>query len=55
MKKKLSKQELEALKKEMLSNILGEQKIIFTHYKNKQLKQRGENETTEIREMVTNG
>ena len=55
MKKKLSKQELEALKKEMLSNILSAGKIIFTHYKNKQLKQRGKYETTEIREMVTNG
>jgi len=55
MHKRLSKQELEALQKEMLSNILGEKKIIFTHYKNKQLKQRGKYETTEIREMVTNG
>lgn len=55
MHKRLSKQELRALKEQMLSNILGEKKIIFTHYKNKQLKQRGENETTEIREMVTNG
>ncbi len=31
----------EALQKEMLLNILSEKKIIFTHYKNKQLKQRG--------------
>lgn len=55
MHKRLSKQELKALQKEMLLNILSAGKIIFTHYKNKQLKQRGENETTEIREMVTNG
>ncbi len=39
--KRLSKKELEALQKEMLLNILSEKKIIFTHYKNKQLKQRG--------------
>lgn len=55
MHKRLSKQELKALQKEMLLNILGEKKSIFIHYKNKQLKQGGENETTEIREMVTNG
>ena len=55
MHKRLSEQELRALKEQMLSNILSARKIIFTHYKNKQLKQRGENETTEIREMVTNG
>lgn len=55
MHKRLSKQELKALKKEMLLNILGEKKIIFTHYKNKQLKQRGKYETTKIRSMVTNG
>ena len=55
MHKRLSKQELKALQKEMLLNILSAGKIIFTHYKNKQLKQRGKYETTEIREMVTNG
>ena len=54
MHKRLNKQELKALQKEMLLNILSAGKIIFTHYKNKQLKQRGENETTEIRKMVTN-
>ena len=55
MHKQLSKQELEALQKEMLLNILGERKIIFTHYKKKQLKQRGKNENEKIRSLVTNG
>ncbi len=39
----------------MLLNILGERKIIFTHYKNKQLKQRGKNENEKIRGLATNG
>ena len=55
MHKRLSKQELEALQKEMLLNILSAGKIIFTHYKNKQIKQRGKYETTKIRSMATNG
>ena len=55
MHKQLSKQKLKALQKEMLLNILSAGKIIFTHYKNKQLKQRSKYETTKIREMVTNG
>ena len=55
MKKKLSKQELKALQKEMLLNILSVKKIIFTHYKNKQLKQRGKYENEKIRSLVTNG
>ena len=55
MHKQVSKQELKALQKEMLSNILGERKIIFTHYKNKQLKQRGKYENEKIRGLVTNG
>ena len=55
MNKKLSKQELKALQKEMLLNILSAGKIIFTHYKNKQLKQRGKYETKQIRSMATNG
>jgi len=37
----MSKQNLEELKKQTLINILSAKKIIFTHYKNKQLKQRG--------------
>ncbi len=55
MHKRLSKKELRALQKEMLLNILGERKIIFTHYKNKQLKQRGKNENEKIRGLATNG
>ncbi len=55
MHKRLSKKELRALQEQMLLNILGERKIIFTHYKNKQLKQRGKNENEKIRSMVTNG
>lgn len=46
---------LEELKKQTLINILGERKIIYTHYKNKQLKPRGKYETTEVRKMVANG
>ena len=52
---RLSKKELRALQKEMLLNILGEKKVIFTHYKNKQLKQRGKYENEKIRSLVTNG
>ena len=55
MHKRLSKKELRALQEQMLLNILGERKIIFTHYKNKQLKQRGKNENEKIRGLVTNG
>ena len=55
MHKQLSQQELKALQKEMLLNILSVKKIIFTHYKNKQLKQRGKYENEKIRGLVTNG
>ena len=55
MHKQLNQQELEALQEEMLLNILSAKKIIFTHYKNKQLKQRGKYENEKIRSMVTNG
>jgi hypothetical protein len=33
----MSKQEMRALQKEMLLNILSAKRIIYTHYKNKQL------------------
>jgi len=36
----MSKEELTALKKQMLLNILSAEKSIFIHYKNKQLKKR---------------
>ncbi len=55
MHKRLSKKELKALKKQTLLNILSAKKIIFTHYKNKQLKQRGKYENEKIRGLVTNG
>ena len=55
MHKRLSKKELRALKEQMLLNILSVKKIIFTHYKNKQLKQRGKYENEKIRGLVTNG
>ena len=54
MHKQLSEQELEALQKEMLLNILSAEKIIFTHYKNKQLTKDKKN-VKQIRSMVTNG
>jgi len=46
---------LEELKKQTLINILSAKGVIYTHYKNKQLKQRGKNENEKIRSMVTNG
>lgn len=55
MHKRLTKKELKALQKEMLLNILSAGKIIYTHYKNKQLKQRGKYENEQIRGLVTNG
>jgi len=55
MHKRLTKKELKALQEQMLLNILSAGKIIYTHYKNKQLKQRGENENEQIRGLVTNG
>ena len=50
----MSKQELEALKEQMLLNILSAKRIIYTHYKNKQLKQRKQNDTKSIRKLGTN-
>ena len=55
MHKRLSKKELRELQQQTLLNILSVKKIIFTHYKNKQLKQRGKYENEKIRSMVTNG
>ena len=55
MHKRLSKKELRALQEQMLLNILSAGKIIYTHYKNKQLKQRNKNENEKIRGLVTNG
>jgi len=45
----MSKQELEALKKEMLLNILSAEKSIFIHYKNKQLKKGKQNDNKQSR------
>ena len=55
MHKRLSKKELRELQEQMLLNKMGERKIIFSHYKNKQLKQRGKNENEKIRGLATNG
>ena len=52
--KKMSKEELKARQQEMLLNILSAKRIIYTHYKNKQLKQRKQNDTKQIRGMGTN-
>lgn len=46
---------LEELKKQTLINILSAKGVIYTHYKHKQLKPRGEYETKKIRSMVANG
>ena len=54
MHKQLSKQELKALKEQMLLDILTAEKIIFTHYKNKQLNKGKQNDTKQIRSMATN-
>ena len=51
----MNKYNLEELKKQTLINILSAKKVIYTHYKNKQLKQRGKNENEKIRGLVTNG
>jgi hypothetical protein len=51
--KKMSKEELKATQQEMLLNILSAKRIIYTHYKNKQLKQRKQNDTKSIRNMGT--
>jgi len=45
----MSKQELEALKKQMLLNILSAEKSIFIHYKNKQLEKGKQNDNKQLR------
>jgi len=45
----MSKQELEALKEQMLLNILSAKGIIYTHYKNKQLKKGKQNDNKQLR------
>ena len=55
MHKRLSKKELRELQQQTLLNILSVKKIIFTHYENKQLKQRGKYENEKIRSLATNG
>ena len=49
----MSKQELKALKEQMLLNILSAKGIIYTHYKNKQLTKDKKN-VKQIRGMATN-
>ena len=50
----MSKEELTALKKQMLLNILSAEKSIFIYYKNKQLTKDKKN-VKQIRNMATNG
>ena len=50
----MSKQELKALQKQMLLNILSSKGIIYTHYKNKQLTKENKN-VKQIRGMDTDG
>jgi hypothetical protein len=50
----MSKQELKALQKEMLLNILSAEKSIFIHYKNKQLKKGKQNDTKQMRNVAAN-
>jgi len=45
----MSKQELRALKEQMLLNILSAKGIYYTHYKNKQLKKGKENDYKQLR------
>ena len=45
----MSKQELEALKEQMLLNILSAKGIIYTHYKNKQLNKGKQNDNKQLR------
>ena len=49
MHKQLSEQELRALEEQMLLNILSAEKIIFTHYKNKQLNKGKQNDIRKLR------
>ena len=50
----MSKQELRALQKQMLLNILSAKGIIYTHYKNKQITKDIKN-VKKIRNMDTDG
>ena len=50
----MSKQEMRALQKQMLLNILSAKGIIYTHYKNKQLTKDKKN-VKQIRSMDTDG
>ncbi len=50
----MSKQELRALQKEMLLNILSAKKSIYIHYKNKQITKDIKN-VKQIRNMDTDG
>jgi hypothetical protein len=45
----MSKQELKALKEQMLLNILSAKRIYYTHYKNKQLKKGKQNDNKQLR------
>ena len=50
----MSRQELRALKEQMLLNILSAEKSIFIHYKNKQLNKGKQNDTKQMRNVATN-
>jgi len=50
----MSKQELRALKKQTLINILSAKGIIYTHYKNKQLNNKDKKNVKQIRSLATN-
>ena len=45
----MSKQELKALKEQMLLNILSAKRIYYTHYKNKQLNKGKQNDIRKLR------
>jgi len=45
----MNKQNLEELKKQTLINILSAKGIIYTHYKNKQLKKGKQNDNKQLR------
>ena len=50
----MSKQEMRALQKQMLLNILSAKGIYYTYYKNKQLNKGKQNDIKQIRNMATN-
>ena len=52
--KSMSKEELTALKEQMLLNILSAKGIYYTYYKNKQLNKGKQNDIKQIRSMATN-